>query len=181
MLGLGDNLFPRILPIGVILLEFLFLLTTIPIEAYVLNKRLKFDKKTSTFYAIAINLFSSTIGWMIFFFIEPVLPVNLKSDLISYIFFHTFRSGNAQSMLIFAGFFIFFITFFMKFFLLRFFMISLQETLPKFYSQTAENNRLKWRRNSIARLQGTNLVTTILIANSLSYSAISIIILLSRK
>ncbi|AHJ27084.1 filament integrity protein [Nodularia spumigena CCY9414] len=75
----------------------------------------------------------------------------------------------------------FFMTFLMKFFLLRFFVISLKENLPKLYENTPENKRLKWRRSSIARLQSTNLVTTILIANSLSYSAISLIILLSRK
>ncbi|MBE9198784.1 MULTISPECIES: filament integrity protein FraC [unclassified Nodularia (in: cyanobacteria)] len=181
MLGLGDIAIPRILPVGLILVEFLFLLTAIPIEAYVLNKRLKFDKKTSMFYAISINLFSSTIGWMIFFFLEPILPVNLKSELISYIFFHNFRSSNTQALLIFTGFIIFFITFFMKFFLLRFFVISLKEDLPKLYEKTPENNRLQWRRTSIARLQNTNLVTTILIANSLSYSTISMIILLTRK
>ncbi|TVP59802.1 MAG: filament integrity protein fraC [Nodularia sp. (in: Bacteria)] len=181
MLGLGDITIPRILPIGVILFEFLFLLTAIPIEAYVLNKRLKFDKKTSVFYAISINLFSSTIGWIIFFSLEPILPINLKAELISYIFFHNFRSDSTQALLILTAFIIFFVTFFMKFFLLRFFVISLKEDLRAIYEKTPENNRLKWRRTSIARLQNTNLVTTILLANSLSYSVISIIILLSRK
>ncbi|AVZ29666.1 filament integrity protein fraC [Nodularia spumigena CS-584] len=181
MLGLGDFAIPRILPIGAILFEFLFLLIAIPIEAYVLNKRLKFDKKTSAFYAIAINLFSSTIGWIIFFIIEPMLPINLKSELISYTFFHTFRLQSTQTFLIFTASIMFFMTFLMKFFLLRFFVISLKENLPKLYENTPENKRLKWRRSSIARLQSTNLVTTILIANSLSYSAISLIILLSRK
>ncbi|MDB9375127.1 filament integrity protein FraC [Nodularia sphaerocarpa] len=181
MLELGDYALPRILPFGVILLELLFLLTAIPIEAYVLNKRLKFDKKTSMFYSISINLFSSTLGWMLFFFLEPILPINLKSELISYIFFHSIRSGNTRGIMIFTAFMIFFITFFMKFLLLRFFVLSLQESFPKLSDQKSENNRLKWRRTSIARLQNTNLVTTILIANSLSYSSISIIILLSNK
>ena len=181
MLELGNIAVPRILPIGVILFEFLFLLTAIPIEAYVFNKRLKFDKKTSTFYAIAINLFSSTMGWIIFFVIEPMLPIELKSELISYIFFHNFRSGNTQGLLILTAFTIFFLTFFMKFFLLKFFVVSLKENLATVYAKTPENKRLKWRRTSLARLQSTNLVTTILIANSLSYSAISMIILFSRK
>ncbi len=181
MLGLGDINIPRILPVGVILFEFLFLLTAIPIEAYVLNRRLKFDKKTSMFYAISINLFSSTVGWIIFFLIEPILPIGLKSELISYIFFHNFRAESTRGVLILTAFIIFFLTFFMKFFFLRFFVISLKEDVLKVYEKTPENNRLKWRRTSIARLQSTNLVTTILIANSLSYSAISMIILLSGK
>jgi hypothetical protein len=181
MLGLGDFTIPRILPIGAILFEFLFLLTAIPIEAYVLHHRLKFDKKTSTFYAISINVFSSTIGWMIFFFIEPILPMNLKSELISYVFFHNFRNPGTQTWLLLIGFIMFFTTFLMKFLLLRFLVLALKENLKEIYTQSAENNRLKWRRTSIARLQNTNLVTTLLIANSLSYSAISIIILLSRR
>jgi hypothetical protein len=181
MLGLGDLTIPRILPIGAILFEFLFLLTAIPIEAYVLHNRLKFDKKTSTFYAISINIFSSAIGWMIFFFIEPILPLDLKSELISYIFFHNFRNPGTQTWLLLIGFIMFFTTFLMKFLLLRFLVLALKENLKEIYTQSAENNRLKWRRNSIARLQNTNLVTTLLIANSLSYSAISLIILLSRR
>ncbi|MEA5517155.1 filament integrity protein FraC [Nodularia sp. UHCC 0506] len=181
MLGLGDVNIPRILPVGAILLELLFLLLAIPIEAYVLNQRLKFDKKTSIFYAISINLFSSTVGWIIFFILEPILPIGLKAELISYVFFHNFISPTTQSLMIFTAFIIFFITFFMKFIFLRIFVISLKEDVLKIYEKTPENNRLKWRRNSIVRLQSTNLVTTILIANSLSYSAISIVILLIRK
>ncbi|GAX34799.1 filament integrity protein FraC [Nodularia sp. NIES-3585] len=181
MLGFGDITIPTILPIGVILFQFLFLLTAIPIEAYVLNKRLQFDKKTSIFYATSINLLSTTLGWIIFFTLEPILPINVKSELISYIFFHNFRADNTQALLILMAFIIFFITFFMKFFLLRIFVISLKEDVLKIYENTPENNRLKWRRTSVARLQSTNLVTTILIANSLSYSVISIIILLGQK
>ncbi|MEA5580310.1 filament integrity protein fraC [Nodularia harveyana UHCC-0300] len=181
MLGLEDFGIPKILPIGAALFQFLFLLSAIPIEAYVFNRRLKFDKKTSTFYAIAINIFSSTIGWIIFFLLEPMLPINLKSELISYVFFHNFRYQATQSLLVITAFIMFFITFFLKFFLLQFLVFSLKENLIEITENTPENNRLKWRRNSIARLQNTNLVTTILIANSLSYSAISLIILLSRK
>ena len=65
-----DLTIPRILPLGAILFNFLFLLIAIPIEAYVFNRRLNFDKKTSIFYAISMNLFSSALGWTIFFFIR---------------------------------------------------------------------------------------------------------------
>lgn len=91
---------PRIFPIGGILFDFLFVLIAIPIEAYVLHNRLKFDKKTSTFYAISMNLFSSVIGWFIFFVAEPMLPIQLKSELINYMFFNNFKSANTQSLLI---------------------------------------------------------------------------------
>ncbi|MFM9156390.1 MAG: filament integrity protein FraC, partial [Dolichospermum sp.] len=74
---------PIILPVGAIFFEILFLLAAIPIEASVFNKWLKFDKKTSIFYAITINVFSSVIGWIIFFMIEPILDVTIKSQLIN--------------------------------------------------------------------------------------------------
>ncbi|MDH6102477.1 filament integrity protein fraC [Chrysosporum ovalisporum ANA283AFssAo] len=156
MLGLGNITIPRILPLGVILLQVLFLLAAIPIEGYILHKSLKFDKKTSIFYAISINLFSSTIGWILFFFLEPILPIDFKSELISYVFFHTFRSQQSQALLIVTAFIIFFLTFIMKFFLLKFFMISLQENFFVNY-KIPEDNRLKWQRNSGLKLQNTNL------------------------
>jgi hypothetical protein len=181
MFGLENLTIPSIWPLGAILFEFLFLLTAIPIEAYVLNKRLQFDKKTSMFYAISINLFSSTIGWIIFFFIEPMLPINLKSELISYMVFNSFRRESSQAIMIFTAFIMFFLTFLMKFFLLRIFVVSLRETFLVKQEKLPTSNRLKWRRASTVRLQNSNLVTTVLIANSLSYSAITILLLLGRK
>ncbi|MHC5828549.1 MAG: filament integrity protein FraC, partial [Nostoc sp.] len=95
---------PRIFPIGGILFDFLFVLIAIPIEAYVLHSRLKFDKKSSTFYAISINLFSSVIGWLIFFVSEPLLPIQMKSELINYMFFNNFKSPKTQTLVILTAF-----------------------------------------------------------------------------
>ncbi|PLZ27837.1 filament integrity protein fraC, partial [Fischerella thermalis WC559] len=39
-------LLPKVLPLGAILFNFLFLLISIPLEAYILNSIIKFDKKT---------------------------------------------------------------------------------------------------------------------------------------
>lgn len=162
---------PRILPLGAILFDFLFILVAIPVEAYVLNKRLNFDKKTSAFYAISLNVFSTVIGWIVFFFVEPVLPVQLKSELINFAFFNRLQSPNIQSIIILTAFIIFFGTFFAKYILLRILLLSLNE--PK---KNEPSDQIPQRRNSRrafkTKLQNTNLVTTILIANSLSYSLI---------
>jgi hypothetical protein len=168
---------PTTFPLGAILFDFLFLLVAIPIEGYVLNVRLRFDKKTSIFYAICINLFSAVIGWITFFFIEPVLPVNLKSQLISYVFFNQY---NVQSLMILLAFIIFFATFLLKYFLLKLVLLSLAEPIKNELELQAYPRR-NFRRASKVKLQNTNLVTTILIANSLSYSAIIVIILLTRS
>ncbi|MBD2519494.1 filament integrity protein fraC [Nostoc sp. FACHB-973] len=173
---------PRIFPIGGILFDFLFVLIAIPIEAYVLHKRLKFDKRTSTFYAISINLFSSVIGWFIFFVSEPMLPIQVKSELINYMFFNTFKSASTQTLIILTAFIIFFATFIMKFLLLRVLLVSL---LKEPFAQKEDDiqvfQRQKWRAFSSGKLQNTNVVTTVLIANSLSYSVITFILMLRSK
>ena len=172
---------PRIFPIGGILFDFLFVLIAIPIEAYVLHNRLKFDKKTSIFYAISMNLFSSVIGWVIFFIAEPMLPIHLKSELISYMFFNNFKSANTQSLIILTACIIFFATFIMKFLILRVLLLSLTEPVAKKEEEPQTSQRRRWRSFSTAKLQNTNLVMTTLIANSLSFSAITIILFFRSK
>ncbi|MEH2055872.1 MAG: filament integrity protein FraC [Nostoc sp.] len=172
---------PRIFPIGGILFDLLFVMIAIPVEAYVLHYRLKFDKKTSTFYAISINLFSSVIGWFIFFVSEPLLPIEVKSELINYMFFNGFKSPNTQTVIILTACIIFFATFLMKFFILRGLLVLLNETFAKKEEDPQTSQRQKRLRLSSVNFQNTNLVTTILIANSLSYSAITVILLFRSK
>ncbi|MBD2343370.1 filament integrity protein FraC [Anabaena subtropica] len=176
-----DVTLPRIWPIGAILFNLLFLLIAIPIEGYIYHRRLNFDKKTSIFYAIAVNTFSGVIGWVIFFFLEPVLPVTLKAELMNYIFFNVFRSTNTQGMLILTTFIIFFAAFLMKFFLLRIFVFSLSDEIGKKKENPPPLQRQKVRFISKIRFQDTNLVTTTLIANSLSYTAVTIILLFRNR
>lgn len=177
---LEDLTFPRILPIGTVLFHFLFLLIAIPIEAYVLHNWLKFDKRTSTFYAISINVFSSVIGWTIFFIVEPTLPIGVRSELISYVFFNHFKSTNIQTYVVFTAFIIFLATFLLKFFLLKLFLLSLNEVGKK-VEEPETSQRQRWQRVGILKLQNTNLVTTTLIANSLSYTAITLVLLIRGR
>lgn len=172
---------PKIFPIGGILFDFLFVLIAIPIEAYILHYRLKFDKKTSIFYAISLNLFSSVIGWLIFFVAEPMLPIEVRSELINYMFFNNFKAPNTQTFIILTAFIIFFATFVMKFFILKVLLLSLNESFAKKEEEAPISQRRRWSTFSNLRLQSTNLVTTILIANSISYTAITIILLFRAK
>ena len=172
---------PIIFPVGVVLFDFLFLLIAIPIEAYVFSYKLKFDKRTSTFYAISTNLFSSVIGWLVFFLAEPMLPITLKSELINYVFFNSFKSASSQTFFILTAFIIFFATFIMKFFILRVLLISLREELWKKEEEEKPFQRRRASRFSTAKLQNTNLVTATLIANSLSYSAITLVLFIRSR
>jgi hypothetical protein len=166
-----------VFPWGIILFNFLFFTLAIPIEAYVLTMRLKFDKRTSIFYSIAINLFSGAIGWFIFFVIEPNLPSPIKSDIISYVFFN--RPGNDNWLLLMiTAFVIFFSTFLVKYFLLKIALLSLREP-GQIKPDTQIIGRKTSRRLGKMKIQNSSLLTTILIGNSISYSAITIIILIS--
>ncbi len=178
MFDFGSGLFtsPRAFPLGAILFDFLFLLVAIPIEAYILHTRLKFDKRTSVFYSICMNLFSAVIGWVVFFFTERLLPAEMRSELISYFFFNTFLSSNMSSLIIVTALTIFFGTLLVKFILLKILIIAMSEATKK---QPEPEPAVKrgLRRIYKFKLQNSNLVTAVLIANSLSYSAITIIIL----
>ncbi|MBW4624499.1 MAG: filament integrity protein fraC [Brasilonema octagenarum HA4186-MV1] len=166
---------PQIFPLAAILFNFLFLLVAIPIEAYVLNTRLKFDKRTSAFYGISINVFSNVIGWIIFFFVEPALLPKMKSELITFVFFNRLQTPGIQTLLILTAFIIFFGTFIVKYALLRVLLISLSE-----FKKAPPEPQIIQRRNSRfaskGKWQNTNIVTTILIANALSYSLVAIIL-----
>lgn len=69
----------------------------------------------------------------------------------------------------------------MKFFILRVLLLSLSETVAKKQEEPQTSQRRRWRSFSNAKLQNTNLVITTLIANSLSYSAITVILLFRSK
>jgi hypothetical protein len=166
---------PRIFPIGAMLFETLFLLVGISIEGYVLHRWLKFDKKTSIFYAIAMNVFSSVFGWNIFFLVEPRLDIKLKLELISYIFFNNFNNPATQSTIICLAFLIFLGTFLIKFLLLKILIITLSEIGEKEEIETSQKEKLYIEK---MQLQNTILVSTTLIANSMSYTAISLILVI---
>ena len=160
--------------------EILFLLAAIPIEAYVLHKWLKFDKRTSIFYAIALNVFSSVIGWIVFFTVEPMLPIPIKAELINYVFFNKIKASSISTMIILLSFTIFIATFLVKFLLMKILIIFMGEggknTQPEISSSQQRASYM-----NIVKLQNTNLITATLIANSLSYSAITFIILIRSR
>jgi len=169
----------RVFPFGVILFDFLLLLVAIPIEAYIINWRLKFDKRTSAFYAISINLFSNVIGWIVFFLVEPT-PFfdNYKVQLINFLLYNRLID-EVYSGIVLGAFITFFGTLMVKFLLLQAFILALSEPGKKKPSQDPEKSAIlgrKSRRSNKTRLERTNLFTTALIANSLSYSAITLVV-----
>ncbi len=168
----------QVFPFGVILFDFLFLLVAIPIEAYVINSRLKFDKRTSVFYAISMNVFSNVIGWIFFFLFEGTDLFNTyKVQLINYLLYNN-MDGGVSSGIVLGGFITFFATLMIKFAFLRILILSLSEPGEK--KSEAESSVIFGRKSSRSYRkiwQSTSLFTTTLIANSFSYSAITLVIL----
>ncbi|MCJ8278725.1 MAG: filament integrity protein fraC, partial [Rivularia sp. ALOHA_DT_140] len=116
----------RVFPFGVVLFDFLFLLVAIPIEAYILNRRLKFYKRTSSFYAISMNVFSNVIGWVIFFLIEPTNFFDTyKAEFIGYLLYNHPLDSQIYGGIVLAAFVTFFGTLIVKFGLLKILIISL--------------------------------------------------------
>ncbi|MBS9390163.1 MAG: filament integrity protein fraC [Dolichospermum sp. WA123] len=168
---------PIILPIGAIFFEILFLLIAIPLEAYILNRWLKFDKRTSIFYAMALNVFSSVIGWIVFFTVEPILSIAIKKELINYVFFNKLQDPSIGTIIVLLSFTIFIATFLVKFLLMKILIIFMGEGGKKTETEIISSQQRASYMN-MAKLQNTNLITATLIANSLSYSAITFIILI---
>ncbi len=83
-----------ILPLRMIAFQILFLLVAIAVESSILRLRLRFGFQTSVQYTLAINLAAIVVGWVAFLVIEPLSPLEIKSQIISYILFDRLSLNN---------------------------------------------------------------------------------------
>ncbi|MEL6458607.1 MAG: filament integrity protein FraC [Cyanobacteria bacterium J06621_15] len=170
----------QIFPFGIIIFDFLFLLVAITVEAYILNRRLKFDKRTSSFYAASMNIFSNVIGWVIFFIVERTAVFDsYRIGIINYILYNRLPDNFSASIIL-VGFTTFFGTLIVKFGLLKLMILSLSESGDKQPQTEPEDTILlmrKSRRGKRIAWQSTSLLTTTLLATALSYTAITLVVL----
>jgi hypothetical protein len=110
--------------------------------------------------------------------VEPMLPIGIKSELINYIFFNKIKDPNISSLIIFLSFSIFISTFLVKFLLMKVLIIFMDEAGQKAEIISSQERSFYM---SLAKLQTTNLITSTLIANALSYTAITVIILIRSR
>lgn len=169
-----------VMPLRAIAFQCLFLLLAIAIEAAVLHEGLKLPYRKSVEYAASINLLSTAVGWLVFFSLEPLVPPNLKFQLINCIFFDQWSSGIA-AWIILAGFVTFFISFLVKLSGLDLLRLLLQdkpeEKQPEQETQIDRSRRYQntVRARKTAR-EGPSRANAILIANALSYTAILLVL-----
>jgi len=164
-------------PVQTILFQFLFLLIAIAIEGYVLHWKLNLGRKNSIQYATSINLISTIVGWLIFFFIEGQLSPSLRAQMISYIFFDRFFNAPVSSFSSFifsAGIAMFFAAFLIKYISLDILQFLLQN--PTTNTNNPPQNQSRKNRLSKFRIYGSanqeiSKATVVLLANAFSHSA----------
>jgi hypothetical protein len=164
-----------VLPLRAIAFQGLFLLVAIALEAIIYFRHLDFDYKTSVRYAASINLFSSFIGWVVFFNLQALLPPTLEIQLISFFFFEqVFPNDWASSvapLLALSGLVIFISVFFLELKSLEILDILLGKVKP-------EDNLLStdsFRTSRQFRVQGmmfksNSRAYAVLVANAYSFS-----------
>jgi hypothetical protein len=151
----------------------LFLLVAIAIEGYVLQRRLQIVPRTSIEFAASVNLLSVLVGWLVFFGVEPVLPSTIQLQLINFILFSQWAPGMAN-WIVPAGFVTFFISFFIK--LQGLSQLRLLLYGPK--DPPAVSEGIGRFRTVRGQHVSSGEAATVLLANSLSHSAISLILLI---
>lgn len=88
-------MFSFVLPLRAIIFQMLFLSLAIGIEALVFQKQWKLSRKASIEYSLGLNLFSTCLGWLVLFALQPFLSPNLKKQLITFIFFNNIVENSA--------------------------------------------------------------------------------------
>jgi hypothetical protein len=163
-----------VLPLRAVAFQILFLLVAIAIEGMILRSRLSLRRKESMEYAVAINLLSTILGWMLFFMVEPWLPEPIRQVLMEYVFF----GGNSfPPALVAVGFAVFVVTFMLKLQGMSWLDQILDKAPPEPVAEDRHKFRGRKRRYDAFRgLPSRSLA--VLWANACSFSAISILLAL---
>ncbi len=169
-----------ILPLRAIAFQVLFLMVAIVLEALVLWTVLgaseKLTRRQCIQYSATVNLFSTWVGWMVFFVGEPLLPPVWRSELIGYIFFD-FKS--IPPTLIVMGLIIFLATFLLKWQGLAWLelLLEVKKEAPE-GGKDKEGHKFKGKneRENFATMPSRSLA--VLWANASSFSAITLLLAL---
>lgn len=179
-----------VLPLEMYLFQGIFLMVAIALEARVFHRRLYLPRRTSVEYATSINLLATVLGWLAFFGLQNLLPLPLKDQIISYIFFDRFLGSQPESFyltIISTGIVIFFAAFLIKLKglqLLEAFLERAPENQNSLDLQPPKLPHHRRRQGLSDRLDQTvsrrdpNQATAVLLANSYSHSAILLLLFL---
>jgi hypothetical protein len=177
-----SDLIPSVLPLRAISFQIVFLLMAIAIEATVLHKQLNIPPKQSVQFAASVNLLTTVLGWLVIFFLletSMVLPTplltELKMALINFIFFDQLSNGTAELLIM-----ICFITFFVSLGVKWVGLVGLdwlmKKNLPAAPEVVTDTGVFVSPRRKPRQFRPR--LSTTLVANAWSYSAILVALLL---
>lgn len=178
-----------VLPIPTIVLQILLLLVAIAIESAALQRMLKIGHRTSVEYSIAINLLSSSLGWIIFLYLQALIPETLRTKLFNYILFaqfDVFYPNLNFSLTLFWVFLTFITVCFIEWqglnllqFVVHFNPSQAQKAKEK-YGRPSLQDRDRNRHKINLTYSQTKRASVILIANIFSHIAVLIILSLNQ-
>ncbi|MEA5451533.1 hypothetical protein VB780_23345 [Leptolyngbya sp. CCNP1308] len=179
-----------ILPLRAIAVQSMLLMVAIVLEAMVLRQQLQLGYRPSMQYAATLNLLATSLGWVAFLAIEAVLPLSLRSQIISYVLFNRFYTNTWYDALpvvvVVVAIAAFFITYWIK---LQGLLWLLQLLGQKPVETTPEaiegDRRQRYERARQAQLEGRQghspRALAMLQANAASFSAILVLLLLINQ
>lgn len=176
-------MFAPVLPLRMILFQGLMLLVAIALEAIVLRRSLRIPYRISIEYAASINLLAMCIGWLLFFVVEPLLPIDLQQQLIGYVLFSQFFANTwadtVPIWIILSGIITFFVTFFVKLEGLELLLLLLDRRESR--APSLPQRRMSYRQRQASQgLQSPRQIraNAVLQANAISFTAILLLLLL---
>ncbi|MBD1824083.1 hypothetical protein H6F51_16500 [Cyanobacteria bacterium FACHB-DQ100] len=165
----------NVLPLRAILYQLFFIVLAIAVEAIVLQFYLGIGKKSSIQYASTANLFSTVVGWLVFFSSDRWLPQPWQQQLMNYIFLDEISN---YSLLVVIAFVTFLGTFVVKLQSLNWLDLILEN---KPTSVMEVRDRTKFQGKSAQRQafqEVPSRALAVLLANSASFALIALIILI---
>lgn len=178
-----------ILPLRMIAFQILFLLVAIALESSILRRQLRFGFQTSVQYTLAVNLAAVVVGWLVFLIVEPLLPPEIRAQVISYILFDRLSlngwSAEIGAIICAIGVASFLVTFFIKLKGLELIMRAdgawkIEDNSKRSERRISRDERYARARQGKSETQQalSEFMDAVIQANAASFSAISLLLLL---
>ena len=168
-----------VLPLRSVAFQAFCLLVAIAIESWVLWRNLSMTPRQSLQFAATMNLLCTVVGWLAFFAVQVLLPENLRQEIIGFVFFNQWTTPRAVWFIL-LGFIIFFASFGLKLLgldWLRFLLLTPQEWKARQENEVPRRPGLG-KVPSIRDKKPSTQASAVLVANALSYSAITVLLVL---
>ncbi|HSM81187.1 MAG TPA: hypothetical protein VLS96_05855 [Nodosilinea sp.] len=180
-----------IMPLRAIAVQTLLLMVAIALEAMVLRQQLRLGYRPSIQYSATLNLLATSLGWVAFLALEAVLPLALRSQVISYVLFDRFYPNGWQDVLpvvvVVLAIAAFFVTYWIKLQGLIWLLQLLGQDTPveepvEAISETRRQRYERARQGQRDGQRGTSpRALAVLEANAVSFTAVLLLLLLINQ